>query len=328
MNKFLQRVIAYVVDILVISVFATCLSNIGFINFQLKDYNEVYESYTKDNKEYTEFVKDFKEVYKDKKVEEKEFEKLKEHKSYFGLVEKKYEDKEIKKEEYDEILKKAEEEYSVLYKDYYYQVKKNSAVTNIIYVVVILIYFVGFQSITGGQTLGKKIMKLRVESVKGNEKVTPIQYFIRALVLYNTIFYLLDVIVALTVSKANCYNVLYACGLVQNVIEWIILFMIAMNQDGRGLHDYLAGTIVVNINDSNKKEENIPDAKYEEVKKESKDATVEEVTEVETGMKDKEKVQKEAKKKTTRKTTTTSNSTKKKTTTKKNVKKDAKKESK
>lgn len=318
MNKFLQRVIAYVVDILVVSVFATCLSNIGFINVQLKDYNEVYNAYTKDNKEYTEFVKEFKKAYKDKKIEEKEIEKLeKDHKNYYGLVEKKYEDKEISEKEYDGILEEAEDKYEILYKDYYYKTKKYSVVTNIIYVVVILLYFVGFQAFTG-QTLGKKIMKLKVSSVKGKNKVTPVQYLIRALILYNTIFYLIDVIVVLAVSKENCYNVLYVFGLLQNVIEWIILFMIAMNQDGRGLHDYLAGTVVVDVNA--KKEDNVQDAKYEEMEKESRDATVEEVTKVETGMK-----KKIVKKDTTKKTTTKkASTTKSKTSTKKTSKKESK----
>ncbi len=332
MNKFLQRVIAYVVDILVVSIFATCISNIGFINFQLKDYNEVYNSYTKDNKEYTEFVKDFKEYYKDKKITEKEVQKLeKNYKNYYSLVEKKYDDKKISKKEYDSILEKAEDKYEVLYKDYYYQIKRFSVVTNLIYVVVILLYFVLFQAFTG-QTLGKKIMKLKVASIKGDGKVKPMQYFIRALILYNTIFYLIDVIVVLTVGKNSCYNVLYAFGLLQNVIEWIILFMIAMNQDGRGLHDYLASTVVLGINEEkNEKKESVKDAKYEEVEnKEHKDATVEEVTEVETGMKEKNEAKKAERKKTVKKdaekkiAAKKTSTTKKKTSTKKTTKKESK----
>lgn len=332
MNKFLQRVIAYVVDILVVSIFATGISNIGFINFQLKDYNEVYHAYTKDNKEYSEFVKDFKSYYKDKKITEEETQKLeKNYKNYYSLVEKKYEDKEISKKEYNGILEEAEDKYEVLYKDYYYQIKKYSILTNIIYVVVILLYFVGFQLLTG-QTLGKKIMKLKVASIKGDGKVKPMQYFIRALILYNTVFYLIDVFVVLTVGKNNCYNVLYAFGLLQNVIEWIILFMIAMNQDGRGLHDLLASTIVLGIDENNDvKKEKVKDAKYEEVEKaEHKDATVEEVTEVETGMKEKKKELKPVKKKTVKKDTAKKTTTKKTSTTQKKAttKKTTKKESK
>ncbi len=316
MNKFLQRVIAYVVDILVVSIFATCIANIGFINVQLDDYNKVYNDYAKDNEEYTDFVKDFKKYYKDEKITEEETEKLKKnYETYYGFVEKKYDDKKITDKEYDEILEDVQDEYNVMYEDYYYQIKKYSIVTNIIYIVVILAYFVGFQLLTNGQTLGKKIMKLKVASTKNNGKVKPIQYFIRALILYNTIFYLVNILIVLFVSKGSSYNVFYVFRLLQNVIEWIILFMIAMNQDGRGLHDYLASTVVVGVNEEVKStKEDVKDAKYEEVK-ESKDATVEEVTEVETGMKNKEEKE-TVKKRTTRKTTTKKTDTKKNTTSK------------
>ena len=200
MNRFLQRVIAYVVDILVVSIFATCISNVRVINFQFKDYNKVYDSYLKENEEYKGFVKKIKECYKDKKISEKEVESLeKEYKEYSSLVKAKYEDNKISEKEYNRILSQAEDQYEDSYKDYYYQIKKYSIVTNLIYVAVILLYFVGFQALTG-QTLGKKLMKLKVASTKGDGKVKPMQYFIRALILYNTIFYFIEILVVLSAT--------------------------------------------------------------------------------------------------------------------------------
>lgn len=311
MNRFLKRVGAYIIDILVITIFAACLSNIDFINVQLKDYNNVYSDYKNDNEKYSKFVEDFKDYYSDKEITEDEAEKLKKnHEEYYSnFVEKKYEDKKITKKEYNSILEDAKDKYAKLYKDYYYEMKKYSIVTNIIYIVVILCYFVGFQMLTNGQTLGKKIMKLRVASIKKEEKPTMWQYLVRALILYNTIFYFTDIIIVLCVSKASCYNVLYVFGMIQNVVEWIILFMIAMNQDGRGLHDYLASTIVVGINEKVEDVRNannkIVDAKYEEKNVEVKDED------------NKDETKKEVKKKT-------SSTAKKKASTskKKSVKKD------
>ena len=331
MNRFLQRVVAYVVDILVVSIFATCIANIGFINVQLKDYNKVYQAYTEETKKYNNFVSDVKDAYKDKKIEEKEFSKLEKNykasNEYYQILEKKYDDKKITKKEYDQILKDCESKYQKVYKEYFYQIKKYSVVTNVIYIVVILAYFVGFQLLTNGQTLGKKIMKLRVASIKDGQKPTALQYFIRALILYNTIFYLTDILIITFVSKASSYNVLYAFGMLQNVVEWIILFMIAMNQDGRGLHDYLASTIVLGVNEEydHKKNKEVKDAKFEEKEK----APV--VIEKEESKKEEKKPKKSSttKKEVTKEDTKTSTKpAKKKTTSKTTSKKREKKESK
>ena len=267
MKMFFKRVFAFVIDILLVGLFATALSNISVINVQLDDYNKVYEAYLKDTEEYQDFNKYFKKYYKDKKIDEKELNKLsKKTENYYKLVEEKYDDKKITKKEYNKILDNATDQLQDLYKDYNYKMNKYSVVSNIIYTVVILLYFVIFQYFVG-QTLGKKIMSLKTLDTKEHKPASIAQLFIRAIILYNVVFFLIDILVAYVATKDNCYSILHVSSLAKSLVQWIILFMIAMSLDGRGLHDVCASTIVV---DTKVKEAEIPDAKIEE-KEENKE---------------------------------------------------------
>ena len=124
MNKNFKRVIAYMIDTILVSMVAFFLTNVSQINFQLDNYNKTYKSYEKTVSKYEDL--------------EDEYEEAKE----------KYEDKKITKKEYKEIKKEFEDyedNYIKNVKKYGYELSKNSVISSIILIALVVAYFVLFQ---------------------------------------------------------------------------------------------------------------------------------------------------------------------------------------
>ena len=115
----------------------------------------------------------------------------------------------------------------------------------IIIVIVSSLYFVLFNYYNKGQTIGKKLMKLRIVSTD-ESKVSINGYVIRVLVGGTVLSNLVTSILILTLSKENYLIYESKLSLVFSAI-YLLCFVFALyRNDGRGLHDLLAGTIVIN----------------------------------------------------------------------------------
>ncbi len=121
----------------------------------------------------------------------------------------------------------------------------------IINVAGLLFYFVVFQAYNKGQTLGKKLMKLKVTSHNGTALGLN-DYFKRVFIAPPVLWNLLD-LVLLMFSRKKIY---LTSNIVLNVIQNLLLilsgFMIIYRKDGRGLHDLIANTKVVEKGDVEK----------------------------------------------------------------------------
>ena len=134
-----------------------------------------------------------------------------------------------------------DEEYNKLVLDYNYQLEKNNVVTIVISITTIILYFVLFQKYNNGQTLGKRIMKIKIENLSFW------RYLLRTLILYNVLFNLLKIILIFTISKENyilASNILYVGAL---MIETTTIVLVNMRRDGRGLHDIISGSHVIEV---------------------------------------------------------------------------------
>ena len=125
-----------------------------------------------------------------------------------------------------------------------YDVDYSNCPSIIIQVTVLVLYFVVFQAYNKGQTLGKKIMKIKIVGIDGKDLTTN-QVAIRALII-NSIFSNLLIIGALLFSNRDIYYYI-SLGLqgLEGLIVIITLIMILFRKDGRGLHDLLAKTQVI-----------------------------------------------------------------------------------
>lgn len=136
------------------------------------------------------------------------------------------------------------EEYFNKSLDVVYDIDYNNVLPIIIEVVLIILYFVVFQFYNKGQTFGKKLMKLRVISVK-DEELTLNQVAYRALIINSILINILMLGSLLFLGRNYYFYANTTLQFIAVIIEFTTLMMILFRKDGRGLHDVIAGTKVI-----------------------------------------------------------------------------------
>ena len=166
------------------------------------------------------------------------------------------------------------EDYETAFKPIAYEIQSLETNYVVIDLVIVLLYFAVLQYFCKGQTIGKKLFQIRVVS---NDKtpLTIVNYLLRSIVLNNVLISIILQCVIHFMNSENYFNVYQNVNLVGNIITYIIIFMIIVRNDGRGLHDYIANTKVVLDNTpvierKRAKEEKILDLEAKEVKQDTK----------------------------------------------------------
>lgn len=246
MRKLFKRFIAYSIDMLVILIITQSISGIPTINKQLNDYNKYSNKYLTNYKEYSDLKVNLNKYFEDKKITDEEYNSLiKEENNYTNIFKDNYKE-ELSNEDYDKINKKIDKLYNNTYKEIYYKMEKNSIIYNVIYLVVVILYFVGFNKYTNGQTLGKKLMRLKVVNNNDSNKDVPVwSYIVRLIILYQPILYITKLIGVSLMDKSMYYTVTNYAYTFQSYLEMIVIATMSIRIDGRGLQDMLAKTRVV-----------------------------------------------------------------------------------
>lgn len=217
MKIMIKRFIAYVIDILLVTLIASLLTSNALINKDYKKYMDTYEEYEKVVDKYEEDKETLEEILEYETITEEEYNtKLEELNNSFN-------------------------EYNI---DYNYKLIKYSIISTIISILLTLLYFVVIQYYFNGKTLGKRIMNLRVVS-NNDKKLNIFNYLFRSLILNSVLINILNIIMVIVLSKNNylIYNeIIYV---INYVIELSIIFMISFTKDNRGLHDYISNTKVI-----------------------------------------------------------------------------------
>ena len=197
-----KRVLAYLVDIMIIS----------FVSLLLTYFVPTSENYNKLNKEFENLTTD-------------------------------YRNQEVTMEEY---LEKGT--------DINYQLNKESVPQTIVSTVLSIIYFVVLAYFMNGETLGKKLMKIKITS-NNDKKLTMNNYLIRALVIDSVLMNIITIITILLFSKdiyLTSYNII---SYVFSFVYIVSLAMILFSKNGRGLQDILANTKVISTETIEEKQE-------------------------------------------------------------------------
>ncbi len=127
-----------------------------------------------------------------------------------------------------------------------YDIDSSSVSATFVQTIVIILYFVVFQFYNKGQTLGKKLMKLRVVSQTGDLTLNQVAF--RSLFNDSIIVNLLMIGSVLFAKREYYYYVSLGIQIFSTGLIFAILFMILFKKDGRGLHDVLAETNVIQEN--------------------------------------------------------------------------------
>lgn len=153
--------------------------------------------------------------------------------------------------------------------DITYNLSKTGLATSIITLVVTTLYFVGFQYINRGQTLGKKLFKIQVVDSE-NKKLKFYQVLVRALLIDKIATNAISAILISTLSKDAYLTGSQYVELVDMAIMAASFILIMFREDGKGLHDMIAGTKVLFESEVNEEESKIKEAKIVKTSKKSK----------------------------------------------------------
>ena len=200
MDIVLKRVMAYIIDILLVSIVMSPIINWKVINPYIDEYSENYN-------EYVELVEQANNGEIDPNDEE-------------------YQDKIV---------------------ELNYNVNKYKVISSSISIGSNLLYFVILQWALKGQTLGKKIMKIRVVAKNENKKLNIGNYLLRSIILNNVIFSIILIVFVYLMSARSYYTLCLIISYLQLLVMAIIMLMVVLRKDYRGLHDVIAGTKVVDL---------------------------------------------------------------------------------
>ena len=171
---------------------------------------------------------------------------------------------------YNEYIKQLENDSKIT--DLSYDLAKTGIASSIISLVVTTLYFVGFQYLNRGQTLGKKVFKIKVvDGDKGRVKLY--QLLVRSLLINSILTSFITILAVAFLSKTAYFKVIQFTPLFDITVLCASFILMMFREDGKGLHDLLMGTRVVF---DEVEEETIKEAKVvekDEIKKTTKKKT-------------------------------------------------------
>lgn len=217
---FLKRIVAYLIDLIIVTLLASVISMVFIKN----------ENYTMQTERLMELTK-------------------------------KYTSNEISKEEY------AKE-----YNDLNYNITKESVDVTIINCSVAVVYFVILCYFCHGITLGKYIMKLQIVSAKEKE-LNMGNYLLRALFVNLILSNIVSISFVLLMNKETFISIYPKVSTALTFFLLASILFVMYREDGRGLHDLIAGTKIISTKEPKIKEEvkeEIKEAKVIEEKKTEK----------------------------------------------------------
>lgn len=145
-----------------------------------------------------------------------------------------------------------EEEFNNKYNDSYYLVNKYSVSYNIVIIVCIVLYYGVFQKYNNGQTIGKKLMKVRVVDNDTDKNISLINSLIRLLPMYyiyigGLIPLIINSILIVVIGKNSFMNVSLIVSYIFLIISIVSFIFIFIRKDNRGIHDIIAKTKVIYV---------------------------------------------------------------------------------
>ena len=113
--------------------------------------------------------------------------------------------------------------------------------------VIGILYFALLPFLWNGQTLGKKFLGIKAINEFG-ENPSFMKHFIRAIQNWGA-YVMFPITFVIYVNYVTYLILSTAIGLIPNVAIVISLIMLLSREDGKGLHDLIAGTNVVKVTD-------------------------------------------------------------------------------
>lgn len=124
------------------------------------------------------------------------------------------------------------------------QIDQNMFIFDLINVGIILIWFVIIPYFNNGQTLGMKIMKIKISKIS-DEKVSLLDYIYRTLIINGLGYTLISLMCVYLVPSVFYLVIVSFFGIIQFLLVIMSVFMILYNKDQRGIQDIISNTEII-----------------------------------------------------------------------------------
>lgn len=188
-----RRILAYIIDMLIVSFILAIFSKIPLISIDTDKYYDTYERY---------------------------FETLR------------------------ETAQAGETMSAEVMSEFEYDLAKASINSTVANLVLTIVYFIGFQFLNKGQTIGKKLMKVKVTNDNGDAP-SLLQMIIHVGVGYSVFMTIITSTLFFAASKSTYLSLITYLQFLDMAIVFIGIIMILFRKDEKGLHNLLAKTKVV-----------------------------------------------------------------------------------
>lgn len=138
-----------------------------------------------------------------------------------------------------------EQEYTVELSNVNYKMARASLLVTIMNIFVSVIFFVVVPLYRKGQTIGKKLMKLKITSIDG--ELTANQLIFRSFIANAVLLNIISVLFVMFASRS-----VYSCcvdifSFTQYIIMLISIVLVIVGKEGLAIHDMLVHTKVVTV---------------------------------------------------------------------------------
>ncbi len=127
-----------------------------------------------------------------------------------------------------------------------YNLNRASVPLLVINIGMMILYFGVMQYLLKGQTLGKKIMKLKIVSATGDD-INPNLFMLRSVLITSFIPNLINILLLLFCNKETWFEFYSIISMIHSTFMFIMVAFIVLRKDGRGLHDLIANTKVISL---------------------------------------------------------------------------------
>ena len=133
------------------------------------------------------------------------------------------------------------EEYQILIYDY----QKENVLQSGISVALTIAYYVVFQYMNKGQTIGKKLLKIRVVDKDTEKPISILKGLLRSFIVLSILSGTLSILFLYMLNKDIYFSIYSILLVLEGIFSLITIMLVLYKKDRRGLHDIMTNTIVI-----------------------------------------------------------------------------------
>lgn len=138
-----------------------------------------------------------------------------------------------------------EEEYLNKTAPLSYRIDKENFLYTTIDVVITILYFVVFQFVRGGQTVGKKLLGIKIVKDDGELQINDMIF--RSFIINSVLYSMICLVFLFTLKDMNYIYSVSIFSFIQSILMIVSVLMIVFRKDKRSLHDIITKTKVIEV---------------------------------------------------------------------------------